>query len=48
MEQTYVAPKLERLGTFRDLTGAGGCIAAADATNPWHRYDFSNQSCPMS
>ena len=34
----YTAPKLERLGTLRDLTLAGGDFAQADAVNPYHRY----------
>ena len=34
----YQAPKLERLGTFREVTRAGGEFLAADATNPYHRY----------
>ena len=35
----YQAPKLERLGTMRELTRAGGAFSQADATNPFHRYD---------
>jgi hypothetical protein len=35
----YQAPKLERLGTLRELTRAGGAVLAADASNPYHRYD---------
>jgi hypothetical protein len=34
----YEAPKLERLGTFREITLAGGAFVNADATNPYHRY----------
>ena len=34
----YQAPRLERLGTFREVTRAGGEFLAADATNPYHRY----------
>jgi hypothetical protein len=34
----YQAPKLERLGTFREVTLAGGETSQADATNPFHRY----------
>ncbi|HEY5415301.1 MAG TPA: lasso RiPP family leader peptide-containing protein [Gemmatimonadaceae bacterium] len=34
----YQAPKLERLGTFREVTLAGGMVSQADATNPYHRY----------
>ena len=34
----YEAPKLEKFGTFRELTLAGGSTSAADATNPYHRY----------
>jgi hypothetical protein len=48
MQNGYEAPKLERLGRLRDLTLAGGCFAAADGVNPYHRYDPNNQSCPMS
>lgn len=43
----YDKPLLERLGTFREITQSGGCLAAADGTNPYHRYDPGNQSCPM-
>jgi hypothetical protein len=35
----YQAPKLERLGTFREVTLAGGAFLQADPTNPYHRYD---------
>jgi hypothetical protein len=35
----YEAPKLERLGTVRDLTQAGGGFVAGDGVNPYHRYD---------
>jgi hypothetical protein len=48
MNNQYQKPTLERLGTFREITRAGGCTAMADAVNPYHRYDPSNQSCPMS
>jgi hypothetical protein len=34
----YQAPKLERLGTFRQITLAGGDQACGDGTNPYHRY----------
>ena len=34
----YQAPKLERLGTFREVTLAGGMISAGDGVNPYHRY----------
>ena len=44
----YEAPKLERLGTFRDITRAGGCMAMADGANPYHRYDPNNSGCPMT
>ena len=37
-ECMYEAPKLEKFGTFRELTLAGGSTNAADATNPYHRY----------
>lgn len=43
----YEKPILERLGKLRKLTLSGGCLAMADGTNPYHRYDPSNQSCPM-
>lgn len=35
----YQAPKLERLGTLRELTLAGGAFLAADPANPYHRYN---------
>lgn len=34
----YVAPKLERLGTFRELTRAGGDFNPGDGANAYHRY----------
>jgi hypothetical protein len=34
----YKSPKLERLGTVRELTQAGGDNSPGDATNPYHRY----------
>jgi hypothetical protein len=34
----YEAPKLERLGTLREVTLSGGSVSAADAANPFHRY----------
>jgi len=34
----YQSPKLERLGTFREVTLAGGDVLSADASNPYHRY----------
>jgi hypothetical protein len=34
----YQSPKLERLGTFREVTLAGGNVTLADASNPFHRY----------
>jgi len=34
----YQAPKLERLGTFREVTLAGGAFEAGDGVNPYHRY----------
>lgn len=43
----YESPRLERLGTVREVTLAGGCTAMADGVNPFHRYDPGNQSCPM-
>lgn len=47
-QKRYEAPKLERLGTFRDITLAGGCTAMADAVNPYHRYDPNYSGCPMT
>lgn len=44
----YETPKLERLGTLREITRAGGCWATADGANPYHRYDPGNQSCPTT
>lgn len=35
----YQAPKLERLGTLRELTRSGGQFLQADVSNPYHRYD---------
>lgn len=43
----YEKPKLERLGTFRDITKAGGCVRAADGVNPYHRYGEGDASCPF-
>ena len=34
----YEAPKLERLGTFREVTLAGGAFLQGDGVNPYHRY----------
>lgn len=34
----YQAPKLERLGTFREVTLAGGAFNPGDGANPYHRY----------
>ena len=34
----YEKPKLEKLGTLRELTLAGGEFACADGANPYHRY----------
>jgi hypothetical protein len=34
----YEAPKLQRLGTVRDLTQAGGGFEPGDGVNPFHRY----------
>lgn len=36
---TYEAPKLERLGTLRDLTRAGGDFNPGDGAQPYHRYN---------
>ena len=44
----YSKPKLERLGTFREITLAGGCVALADGANPYHRYDGKGDlTCPL-
>jgi hypothetical protein len=34
----YETPKLERLGTLRELTRAGGDFTPGDGVNPYHRY----------
>jgi hypothetical protein len=34
----YETPKLERLGTLRELTLAGGDFNPGDGANPYHRY----------
>jgi hypothetical protein len=34
----YETPRLERLGTLREFTLAGGMVEAGDAANPFHRY----------
>lgn len=34
----YASPKIERLGTFRELTLAGGYVLNGDGANPYHRY----------
>ena len=34
----YESPKLERLGTFREITLAGGDFNPGDGGNPYHRY----------
>jgi len=34
----YETPKLERLGTVRELTRAGGANTPGDGANPYHRY----------
>lgn len=45
----YESPILERLGTFRELTRAGGCLAFADGVNPYHRYDgLGDKTCPLT
>jgi hypothetical protein len=36
---TYTAPKLERIGTFRELTMGGGQFNPGDGTQAYHRYD---------
>jgi hypothetical protein len=43
----YTTPQLERLGSFREITLSGGCLAMADGANAFHRYDPLNGSCPM-
>ena len=35
-----ITPRLERFGTFRELTLAGGELAPGD-TSPYHRYGCS-------
>ena len=35
----YEAPKLEVLGTLRELTLSGGAVLAADIGSPYHRYN---------
>jgi len=39
----YQSPKLERLGTFREVTLAGEVFVCGDGTNPYHRY---SPACP--
>jgi len=34
----YERPTLERLGTLRELTRAGGANTPGDGANPYHRY----------
>jgi len=34
----YKAPKLERLGTLREVTLAGGDFTPGDGGNAFHRY----------
>ena len=34
----YQAPKLERLGSFREITLGGGDFNPGDGTNAFHRY----------
>lgn len=41
----YEKPKLERLGTFREVTLAGGCLALSDGVNPYHRYNPEGATC---
>ena len=45
MGQNYEKPKLERLGTVREATLAGGCLAFADGVNPYHRYNPEGATC---
>lgn len=33
----YQKPKVERFGTFRELTQAGGSGSPGDGIHPWHR-----------
>jgi hypothetical protein len=42
-DRMYQAPKLERLGTFRELTLTGGEVACGDGVSPFHRY---SGTCP--
>jgi hypothetical protein len=34
----YQTPKLERLGSFREITQAGGDFTPGDGANAFHRY----------
>jgi len=38
----YERPTLERLGTLRELTRAGGANTPGDGANPYHRYGPSD------
>lgn len=47
MKPVYEKPILKREGTLREITLSGGCMAMADAANPYHRYDPNYSGCPM-
>jgi hypothetical protein len=34
----YQSPKLERLGTFREVTLSGETFLCGDGASPYHRY----------
>jgi hypothetical protein len=35
----YESPRLERLGTLRDITQSGGQFNPGDGAQPYHRYN---------
>ena len=37
----YETPKLEKIGTLRDLTQSGGQFVCADAASPYARYPMA-------
>jgi len=41
MKDAYTKPKLERLGTFREVTQGGGEFICADGANPYARYPMA-------
>lgn len=49
----YEKPAITRFGTIREMINAnfiqaGGCVAAADGANPYHRYDGKGDlTCPL-